>query len=197
MVKTLARDYCIIQYRNLPLQYYWEKIEQDFYWHPHVDRYYWIEHPDYNKDNKRKTKKLIKNFVHLYENLEFEKLIFLGQINKPWISKYTSKRKDYKALLEALSYFKSNKIGRKFNGGVEVSKDSWKEFLKHFFVITRCDGGFFDYYFTDENQNILFHLHYSGNLKALPLNAIYDDKFKKIAKELAFENAFILDADLI
>ena len=53
-------------------------------------------------------------------------------------------------------------------------------------MITRCDGGFFDFHFTDENQNIIFYIHYSGEIKIMTLNKKYNEKFKKAVKLIDF-----------
>ena len=126
------------------------------------------------------------DYFKKYQNIEFKKFIFLGSINKPWISKITKKRKDYKPLIKTLKYFSYIKVNNKFNGGIEIDKDYIKDFLKNFYTITRCDGGFFDYYFSDINQNILFYLHYSGEFKILPLTDDVNDKFLEIIKKNKF-----------
>ena len=53
-------------------------------------------------------------------------------------------------------------------------------------MITRCDGGFFDFHIIDKNQNIIFYLHYSGEIKIMPLNKKFDTKVLKEIKSTDF-----------
>ena len=185
-IKILERDFCIIKYRKLPLTFYIKEIDEDIFYYPEIESFYWIKLADFDNQRKDTSKKLISQIIKLVKILEFEKIIFLGEINKPWVSKITSKRKDYKPLIKSLEYFKENKIWGKFNGGVEVSVKNLKQFLPHYFMITRCDGGFFDFHFTDEKENIIFYIHYSGEIKIMTLNKKYNEKFKKAVKLLDF-----------
>ena len=162
-IKKIKRDIFLIKYRKLPLLEYEKETDSDIFYYPECNYIYWIKLEKYN------PQKLITEFIKLLDLFEFKKFIFLGSINKPWISKITKKRKDYKPLIKTLKYFSYIKVNNKFNGGIEIDKDYIKDFLENFYTITRCDGGFFDYYFSDINQNILFYLHYSGEFKILPL----------------------------
>ena len=63
------------------------------------------------------------------------------------------------------------------NLAIEIEFNHIKDFLTNFYTITRVDGGFFDYYFSDINQNILFYLHYNGEFKILPLTEEINNKF--------------------
>ncbi len=110
----------------------------------------------------------------------------MSGFNTKWISNWTKNRKDYKPLIKTLEYFKSIKVNGNFNGAIEVKKDELASFLPHFYMITRCDGGFFYYYFTNQNEDILFYLHYSGELKIITLNKKYDEKFRTVIKKTQF-----------
>ena len=127
--------------------------------------------------------------IKLISSLKIENLIFLDEIEKPWISKHTSKRTDFKKLTKALEYFKLNKIWTKFNGGVLVSKLDWKPFLKHFYEITKCDSSFFFYNFIDKDQKIIFYIHYSGEINITTLNEEIDIEFLKQIKDTNFINS--------
>ena len=188
-IKKIKRDIFLIKYRKLPLLEYEKETDSDIFYYPECNYIYWIK---LEKDNPQK---LITEFIKLLDLFEFKKFIFLGSINKPWISKITKKRKDYKPLIKTLKYFSYIKVNNKFNGGIEIDKDYIKDFLKNFYTITRCDGGFFDYYFSDINQNILFYLHYSGEFKILPLTDDVNDKFLEIIKKTNFVDALRNESD--
>ena len=144
MIKKLKRNYCIVKYRNLPLQHFDKESYSDILYHPKCEGFYWMKLPESKKDN---SKDLINELIELIGNLNIEKLIFLDEIDKPWISKFTAKRDDFKKITKALDYFKSKKIWNKFNGGVLVSRDELKDFLPNFYKITESDSSFFFYNF--------------------------------------------------
>lgn len=183
MIKKLKRDLCITKYRELPLTHYDKETDSEIFFYPEFEYIYWIKLED-------DSKIFIKEFVKFIKLLEIENLIFLDKINKPWITKYTEKRKDYKPLIKALEYFKSQKIWGNFNGGVMMNKNDLKNFLPHFYMITRCDGGFFDYNFIDEKQNIIFYIYYTGEIKITTLNKETDEKFLKQIKKSKFVDSF-------
>lgn len=164
VVEKISRDICIIKYRKLPLCEYEKVNNDDIFYYPEIHSFYWL------KLQKEFEKKLPNEIFILTKNLKIDNLIFLGERNKPWISKYTKSRKDFKPLIKSVEYFKNHKIDKKFNGGVKVGITEIERFIKNFYIITKCDGGFFDFNFTDENQNYLFYIHYSGELKVLTLN---------------------------
>ncbi|MDO5616709.1 MAG: hypothetical protein Q4G16_10995 [Cruoricaptor ignavus] len=183
MIKKLHRDYCIIKFRNLPLQHCDKETNSDIFYTPKHKGFYWIKLPDSKKDG---SKQLISELIKLMGNLKINHLIFLDEINKPWISKLTAERTNYKKLIKALEYFKFKKIWTKFNGGIFVSKDCWKDFLTHFYTITKCDSSFFYYNFIDEKQNIIFHIHYSGEINIITLNSEIDSIFLNQIKNTKF-----------
>ena len=180
MIEKISRDICIIKYRKLPLCEYEKVTDEDICYHPKIHSFYWLKLP------KEYEKKLPNQIVSLIKSLNVNKLIFLGEMNKPWISKLTESRKDFKPLIKAVDYFKIHKIEKKFNGGVKVENKEIENFIKNFQIITECDGGFFDFNFIDENENFLFYIHYSGELKVLTLNENGNIEFLKKINETKF-----------
>ncbi len=191
MLKKIKREICLIKYRNLPLLAYDEETDSDVFYRPKCDSFYWIKLEDFT------SKKLVKELIKLLTILEIENLLFLDEYNKSWISEFTANRKDYKPLIKTLEYFKKYKIWKKFNGGVLASIEDLDEFLPHFYRITCCDSGFFDYNFIDENQNIIFYIHYSGEINITTLNKEADRKFLEAVKQTQFVDSFRDDADRI
>jgi hypothetical protein len=170
-IKKIKRDICLITFRNLPLSAYDKKNDSDVFYYPDLVAVYWMKIED------DKAKVLIEQLINLFELLNFEKFIFMNTQNKAWISKLTKKRKDFKPLIKTVNYFKSIQVGTSYNGGLEVKRRKMLEFLPHFYRITRADSGFFEYHFTDIHQNIIFYLHYSGQLKVMFLNKVIQEKF--------------------
>lgn len=182
-IKKVKRDICLIKYRKLPLLEYEKETDSDVFYYPNCNYIYWI------KLEKDSPKKLINEFIKLLDLLNFKKFIFLGSMNKPWISKFTNKRDDYKPLVKSVEYFSKLKIDTKFNGGIEVERTKIKDFIKNYYTITRCDSDFFDYYFADIDENVLFYLHYSGEFKISPLNEEINLKLKESIKKTNFKDA--------
>jgi len=173
MIEKISRDICLIKYRNFPLSEFEKVSDEKNCYHPKIHSLYWLK----SEEN------LIKEIVLLIRKLNINKLIFLSEMNKPWISKFTESRKDFKPLIKAIEYFKSHKIEKKFNGGVKVESKEFEKFLQNFYVITKCDGGFFDYNFMNENEDYIFYIHYSGELKVLTLNEKSNVNFIKFVNE--------------
>lgn len=182
-MKKISRDICLIKYRKLPLCEYDKESDEDVYHFPKVKSIYWLKLEDDSQEN------VLKEITNLIRKLDIKNLIFLDERNKPWISKSTASRIDYKPLIKTIEYFKSNKIEKKFNGGVKLEIDEIDEFIFHFYVITRCDGGFFDFNFIDENQNFVFYIHYSGEIKIFTLNGKSNKQFLNIVADTKFIDA--------
>ncbi|WP_312762154.1 hypothetical protein [Epilithonimonas sp.] len=189
MINKIKRDICIIKYRSLPLFEYDKKTDSEVFYYPTSKSVYWI------KLENSLDKKLTSQFLKLITTLDINKLIIFGGCNKPWISKFISKRKDYKPLIRTLEYFKSLEISTKFNGGLEIDVQDLKNFLPHFYTITQCDGGFWDFHMIDQNQNIIFHIHYSGDIQIITLNKKFDKKISNQIKNTVFVDAMRENSD--
>ncbi len=185
----IPRDICLIKYRSLPLRAFDEKFEEVFY-SPSIVGLYWLK-------NERENKKIIGDLVDFFKILKLDSFIFMCDENKPWISDFTSKRKDYKALKKALEYFKLGKVKTKFNGGILVFDADIRLFLTHFFTLIQCDGGFSYYYFIDDKNNFVFSLHYSGELQVMTLTKKADKLLHKILSETNFIDAVRANSDRI
>lgn len=171
MIEKISRNICLIKYRKLPLCEYDKSIGDDVNFHPDIYSIYWLKLEDENE--------LPNQLLLLTKMLGVDELVFLRENNKPWISKFTESRQDYKPLIKAVEYFKKHAIEKRFNGGVKVGISKLGEFIENFYMITRCDGGFHDFNFIDENENYLFYIHYSGELKVITLNKNANTLFLK------------------
>jgi hypothetical protein len=180
IVEKISRSICLVKYRKLPLREYEKESDEYIDYYPKVKSVYWLKLED---DSEKNVSKEITNLV---KKLGIENLIFLGEMDKPWISKSTASRIDYKPLVETIEYFKSNKIEKKFNGGVKVGIEELKKFIFYFYTITKCDGGFFDFNFIDENQNLVFYIHYSGEIQIFTLNENSNKHFLNIVADTKF-----------
>ena len=96
---------------------------------------------------------------------------------------------------KAIRFFKKNNIWTKFNGAIQIEEQDFKEFLIHFFTLTKFEGYFWDYYFSDKRQNILFSLHHSGEIQVLTLNNEVDNNFLSFVKNTDFIDSLRKDTD--
>lgn len=183
-IERIKRDICLIKFRKLPLIEYDKKSDTEVFHFPKSKYFYWI------KLEKNSSKIIVEQIIKLLRLLELKKFIFLDARNKSWISKQTKERKDYKPLIKTVEYFKSLKIDSKFNGGIQIEFEKLNEFLPHFYTITGCDSGFFDYYFTDLNQNVIFYIHYSGEVQIMCLNKKINTKLLEVIKQTKFIDSF-------
>ncbi|QES88565.1 hypothetical protein [Rhizosphaericola mali] len=183
-IKRISRNICLIRFRKLPLIEYEKETQSEVIYFPKSKYLYWL------KLEKGSTEILEDQIIKLLKLLKFKTFIFLDARNKSWISKQTEKRKDFKPLIKTIEYFKSLKINSKFNGGIQVESEKLNEFLPHFYTITRSDSEFFDYHFTDINQNIIFYIHYSGEVQIICLNKKSNVIFKEVIKQTKFLDSF-------
>jgi len=183
MIEKISRDICLIKFRQFPLRDFVK--DETIFFYPKVYSRVWCELKDCQ--NSKLAKTLSTEITKLYRSLDVENLIFFCDYNRNWISKFTEQRKDYKPLIESVEYFEKNKINKRFNGAVKVNLEELEEFIKHFYVITKCDSEFAYYHFTDEKENILGHIHYSGEVCFDILN----EKMEKVLLEKLAMTKFV------
>lgn len=148
----VKRDIALIEYRNMPLYAYHKNSNTEYYYYPKTFSCKWI------KLEKATTKSIVKEFIKLIQLLEINSVVIMGSFNKPWVSKRTKMRKDFKPLIKVIDYFDKMKITKKFNGAIKVAIEDLKLFLSPFYRLTRCDSGFSDYHILDIDQKIIFHI---------------------------------------
>jgi hypothetical protein len=185
MLLKIEREVCLAKYRNFPLHPYDPNTVEEVFYYPETVVGGWY---DLHAKTKREFSKVLKTeFTKLIEVCGFESLVFLGDKTIPWITKLSSKRTDYVSIMKAVKYFEENKLGEKFNGGVQVSISDLPEFVKHFYCITRTDASFHGFNFSDPDQNLLGFIHHGGEVLFQTLNFEFDKKFAKAIKKTAFK----------
>lgn len=112
--------------------------------------------------------------VKLGEDLDFKSLIFLGDTKTAWLYQ----ENNYKPVEEAQQFLKDQKVGKKFNGGLQIKTASLPVFIKHIGWLTRCNAALPYFHFVDERQNIVGYIHYSGDLRIDTLNENTDSIVK-------------------
>ncbi len=141
-----------------------------------------------SKSLKGHTKLLAAELGNLTKELGFENLVFLGDNNNYWLTKLSLGRNDYKLLGDALQYLIDNKVGKRFDGALEVENAELSIFIKHFFCLVRCDASLPYFHFMDKGQNFVGSICQYGNFHLDTLNKKTDDRFKKALATSKFVN---------
>jgi hypothetical protein len=142
-----------------------------------------------SKSAKGHAKLLSVELTKLMKLMNLSKFRFLGDSNIPWLYR----DHDYKPVCEALSYLKSNKIAKTFNGALEVDMGSLPEFLKNLYWLVRGNGIVNYVYFSDANKNIMVSLCKYGSVHFSTLNGEIDEVFEKEVEKTKFR--FISDGN--
>lgn len=187
MLVKIKRQDCLDKFSKFPQREYDKSIDDDIYSYPKINSLYWL------KVESKLTKGLVKilstQITLLFQELGIDKLIFLGDTKYPWISKLSADRKDYKPLTNALAYLTENKIGRRFNGAIEVDISELFVFIQHFYIMTKCDASLPYFHFMDKGQNLIGCIHYSGELGISTLNKKANNLFLSKIKNTKFQDS--------
>ncbi|HVA98667.1 MAG TPA: hypothetical protein VNG53_07200 [Bacteroidia bacterium] len=169
-----------------PLREYDIRKDEERYFYPKVFKSYVLTLD--SKSLKGHTKLLASELRNVTKDLGFESLIFLGDNKNYWLTKLSLGRKDYKLLEDALQYLLNNKVGKKFNGALNVDNAELPSFIKHFFCLVRCDASLPYFHFMDARQSFVGSICQYGNLHIDTLNQKTDYRFKKVLTESKFKN---------
>jgi hypothetical protein len=175
MLIKIKRQDCLDKYLKFPLSEYNSKSDEEVFSYPKIFALYWLKLEP--KSAKGLTKLLATELTRLLKDLSIVELIFLAERKRPWITKLSLERSDYKPVKDAVKYFMDNKIGRRFNGGIQIDSKELNVFFQHFYCLTRCDASFPSIHFMDKGQNIIGLIHYSGEVKFMTLNMKADKLF--------------------
>lgn len=181
MLIKINRQDTINKFPNLPLREYNLKEEEYDFHYPRVFANYTLTLS--SKSYKGHIKLLGIEITNLITNLGFDKLIFLGDVKTPWL--YRSH--DYKPAKEGLQYLVDNKIGRRFNGALQVDRIQLPTFIKHLAWLVRTNAVLPYVHFIDPEQNIIGDICQYGNLHIATKTKKADKQFKKVISTSRFE----------
>ena len=119
----------------------------------------------------------------LAKNLDCNHLTFLGDTDTAWLKRLNT----HKNFHEALQYFVDNKIGKRFNGALQVDSADLPVFIKRLAWLIRTNGVLTDVYFTDPGKNITANICQYGNLHISATAKTADKLLKGIIKQSQFE----------
>ncbi|WP_153799476.1 hypothetical protein [Foetidibacter luteolus] len=172
MLIKINRQDCLKNYPSFPLRSYnYDKDEEEFYY-PEVFKSYILTLT--SKSFKGHIKQLATGLLKLTKQLGYDRLIFLGDTELPWLNQDNN----YKPAKEAQQYLVDNKIGKRFNGALQIESSGLQVFVKHLSWLTRCNAGLPYFHFTDKEQNIIGNICKYGNLHLDTLNEKTDTLVK-------------------
>ena len=180
MLIKINRKECLNKYPIFPFRTYDYIKEEEVYFYPKVFNSCILTLP--SKSFKGHTKLLGTELNKLAKELGGDTLIFLGDTELPWLYQVN----DYKPAKEAQQYLIDNKIGKRFNGALQISSSELPTFIKHLCWLTRCNAALPYIHFIDTGQNIIGNICQYGNLHLDTLNAKIDKHFKIIIDKSMF-----------
>ena len=185
MLIKIDRQYCLDKFPKFPLRQYDHVKDDEEFFYPKVYKSYILTLD--TKSLKGHTKLLAAELTRLTKDLGFESLIFLGDNQNYWLTKLSLERNDYKLLKDALKYLLDNKIGKRFNGALDVDNLKLPVFIKHFFCLVRCDASLPYFHYMDKGQNFIGSICQYGNVHLDTLNKKTDSRFKKELAKTKFK----------
>lgn len=168
MIRKIIRQQALELYPSLPYSTYNEEKEEAIYNYPKYCSRYFLTISA--KTIKTHIPRIIAEFLKLCRTCNIDQLIFLGEWETPWLFQ----QNDYIRAQEAKDYLQSNKVGKRFNGALEVDISDLPQFMKHLAWLSRCNASLPYFHFTDPGQNIVGHLCKYANLHLDALNENID-----------------------
>ena len=180
MLIKIDRQEAIDKFRILPLRYYNSNEDEVVIKYPKVFANYVLTLS--SKSYKGHIKLLAAELVSLANNFGFDKFIFLGDEDIPWLRRLNT----YDIFQEALQYLVDNKISKRFNGALQVDTTEISIFIKHLTWLVRTNGILPYVHFIDPAQTIIGSICQYGNLHISTKNKTIDKKFKNVIAKSSF-----------
>jgi hypothetical protein len=181
MITKINRQKAIDKFPNLPLRHYDHKKDEDVFNYPKTFANYILTLP--SKSNKGHIKLLGIQLVSFMKNLGLDNLIFLGDIDIAWLRRLNT----YDVFQEALEYLVDKKIGKRFNGALQVDITEIPIFIKHLTRLVRTNGILPYIHFIDPGQNIIGSFCQYGSLHISTKTKKADRNFKNAILKSSFK----------
>jgi hypothetical protein len=157
MIELVERQKALEEFKVFPLRGYDGNGKEELFY-PAVYRSYVLTSS--LKPFSKQIRLLGTEVARLAAKLAMDELFFLGDTEIAWLYQ----ENDYKPVREARAFFVSNKIGKRFNGALQVDTISLPSFIWNISWFIRCNGALPDIYFTGKGQDILGSVCKYGNL---------------------------------
>ena len=180
MLIKIDRQEAINKFPILPLRHYDKKNDEEVFNSPKVFANYVLTLP--SKSYRGHQKLLGTQIAFLVKNLGFNQLVFLGDIDIAWLKRLNT----YENFQDALQYLVGNKVGKRFNGALQVDMNELQRFIKNLSWLVRTNGIVQYVHFTDPGQNIVGDICQYGNVHISTKNKKADESFKDIVSKSQF-----------
>ena len=172
MLVQIKRGACLKKYQQFPTRT-WDKNRKDYIdFYPETYSKYILTTA--HKTFRGRIGSLGAEILKIMTKIGHSSLIFIGDEETPWLYRES----DFKAAKAALDYLIHYKLGRRFNGALEVDARDLPVFVPHLAWLTRCNTVLPYVYFTDPDHNIIGHICQHGNLHLSFLNFQTEEVFK-------------------
>lgn len=189
MLIKIDRKEAINNFPILPLRHYDEKTDEEVFIEPKVFAAYVLTLPS---TSYRGHQKLLGTQIALLANsLGYDRLVFLGDTGIAWLRRLDK----YGNFQKELQYLVDNKIGKRFNGALQVGTDELPIFIKQLSWLVRTNGIVQYVHFTDPGQNIAGSICQYGNLHISTTTKTADKRFKGIVAKSQF--TYLTDTNCI
>jgi hypothetical protein len=181
MLTKIRRKDCLEKYQTFPLRSYDVDADEETFFYPEVFKSYILTLP--SKSFKGHIATMGKAVANLVKAFHSDTLVFLGDTETPWLYQ----QNDYKPAKEAQEYLTDKKVGKLFNGALQVDTPEIPTFIKHLAWLTRCNAALPYFHFTDTEQNIIGSICKYGNLHLDALNEEADKTLQSFVHRSKFE----------
>lgn len=169
MIKKISRERCYGMYPKFPSTF----AVSDQFTYPDLFKSYTLTVE--SKSAKGHAKNIAVALQQLAVSMNITSFIFLGDTGVAWLSQ----ENDYGPVKEAMQFLEAEKIGKKFNGGLQVKTEDLIGFIPHLFWLVRCNAALPIFYFMNEEQTVLGNFCQYGNIHFSTLNKSADKLFHK------------------
>lgn len=186
MIIKIDRQKAIDQFPAFPQRHYDLKEDEEIFHYPKVFASYVLTLP--SKTYKGHVKLIGTELVNFTKGLGCDHLIFLGDTTAAWLRRLHT----FEIFQESLQYLADNKIGKRFNGALQVDTTEIPVFIQHLAWLVRTNGILPYIHFIDPGQNIIGTICQYGNLHFSTKHKKADKFFQQLISRSKFE--FLTDA---
>jgi hypothetical protein len=176
MIKKIAYPECMRRFPSFPRA---DSVADTFFY-PKEFKYRVLLL--YSKSAKGHAKFLASELTTLLGQLNGGSLIFCCEQAHPW----RGLENDYAPVKEALLYLEQNKIGKTFDGALEVDEAEQPAFFKHLFWMVRCHAAMPVIYFMNLEQSFVGTICQYGGLHISTLSAAAESAMEAALPLAAF-----------
>jgi hypothetical protein len=154
MIAKIAYAECIRRFPSLPKA---DVKRNSFFFPDAINSRVLLLH---SKSARGHATLLASELAKMIRRLTTGALIFCGDAQTPW----RVQESDSPPAQVALGYLKANKVGKGFDGGLEVDPTELPKFIKHLFWLVRCHAALPVIHFMDLEQSFVGSVCQYGNV---------------------------------